>query len=164
MRLCLCFVVATAVLIGCHQSTEPRSDREDVSTPSAQETSRADRNEERRIDLLRKTLTERGWAHNSGGFGSRESWSFHFLANGTYTFTLYSDYQPEPVVGKWSLVELPGDVVSLRLRDLERGKYDIIDQDSYPQYDAATDTMMFPSQPGGRGYLFHPWEIKGESR
>jgi hypothetical protein len=108
-------------------------------------------------ESLKNVLTRTTWALTTGSGAFAECWVFRFDSDGTYLFTIVSDFSHSPIRGRWSLVDDDGGTNALRLSDLEKGKYYIIDQLTYPRYDPVVDAITFPTAPSGEGVTLIGW-------
>jgi hypothetical protein len=102
-------------------------------------------------ESLKKVLTRKTWVLTTGSGAFAECWVFRFDSDGTYLFTIVSDFSHTPIQGRWSLEVDDAGANALRLSDLEKGKYYIIDQLTYPRYDPVVDSITFPTAPAGEG-------------
>ena len=117
-------------------------------------------------ESLKNVLTGKTWVLTTGSGAFAECWVFRFDLDGTYLFTIVSDFSHTPIQGRWSLEVDDAGTNALRLSDLEKGKYYIIDQLTYPRYDPVVDTITFPTAPADEGvtligWLDFDWDARG---
>lgn len=145
------------LLVGCHIETASQTASEQRKTVSQSNDPATPVSALNESQTIADVLTRHTWTHESGSGAFIENWVFRFNPDGSYLYTLVSDSPHTPVNGKWTLTSEEDGTQVLRLSDLERGKYYIIEQTSYPRYDDESNTLKFPSIRDGDAVSFGPW-------